>query len=241
MSKLNISLNSSVVTLDNVKKILETKSYYSQYEPFVSIKNGETAAYEALGRFKLGDKNLPTNEVLEVCHKDKMLFSKLEYALKEHQFANRPDKKLFINFDVHSIMDKNQVNCFMELFSRQENFVIEIVENSFQKINLEKLIEIFRKFKFEFAVDDFFKEDSILSIFLLNHCDYLKLDKDILYQLKNNKFFFHIVEGLVKFVHSQGKKVVIEGVENQEEFDLANSLKIDFAQGFLFKDRFLQI
>lgn len=240
MSRLNISCDNDFITIHTIKNILEQETFYTQYEPFVSIKTGEIMAYEALGRFKHNGKLLRTDMVLEACHTDKKLFSDMEYRLKCHQFANRPDEKLFINFDVHSIMGKEEVNRFMELFNKQENFVIEIVENSFQKINVKKLIEIFKKFKFEFAVDDFFKEDSILSIFLLNHCDYLKLDKDILYQLKSNKYFSHIVKGLVKFVHSQNKKVILEGVETEDELNMAETLGIDMVQGFLYKDKFLQ-
>jgi EAL domain-containing protein (putative c-di-GMP-specific phosphodiesterase class I) len=240
MSKLNLSAQEDLIPLATVEDILNKKSFYTEYQPFVCLKSKEIYAYESLARFRYKERHISPEVVLKKCHSDKILFSELEFYLKKHQFENRPDKKLFVNLDMHAISSKCQVNRFMELFAKQDEFVIEIVENSFQKINVKKLIEIFRKFKFEFAVDDFFKEDSIFSIFLLNQCDYLKLDKDILYQLKNNEYFFHIVQGLIKFIHSQNKKVVLEGVETKDELKLSEDLGIDFVQGFLFKDKFIQ-
>lgn len=241
MSRLNITYNCDLVTIDIIKNIIDKKTFYTQYQPFVDVKNGDIYAYEALARFKYNGGLLRPDIVLNIGHKDKELFYNLEYCLKLDQFKHRPDdKKLFINFDVHSIGDKDKVNSFMKLFASQENFVIEIVENSYQRINVKKLIEIFRKFKFEFAVDDFFKEDSILSLYLLRHCDYLKLDMDILEQLKTNQYFCHIVRGLVEFTHSQKKKLVLEGVETEEDLKIAQELGIDLVQGFLYKDKFLQ-
>ncbi len=240
MCRLNVCSNKDMISLNMVQSIFEKKDFYTVYQPFICLKSHEVYAYEALARFQYKQDLLSPENVLKVCHGDKAFFSEVEYRLKKHQFENRPDKKLFVNLDVHSLSDKNEVNRFMELFAKQDNFVIEIVENSFQKINVKKLIEIFKKFKFEFAVDDFFKEDSIFSIFLLSHCDYLKLDKDILFQLKNNEYFSHIVKGLIEFIHFQDKKVVLEGVETRDELELSENLGIDFVQGFLFKDKFIQ-
>lgn len=241
MCKLDLPSNNNAVSIDIIKKIIDEKTYRTEYQPFICIKNNNVFAYEALARFEYNNIKFRPDYVLQTCHDDIELFSKLELLLKEYQFKNRPNNgsKLFVNFDLHSISEKDQVNKFMEFFSLQNNFVIELVENSYQKINTQKLVEVFRKFEFEFAVDDFFKEDSSLSIFLLNHCDYLKLDKDILHQLKSNKYFFHIVKGIVDFVHSQEKKIIIEGVETTEELDIARNLNIDIAQGFLFKEKFI--
>lgn len=240
MCKLDIPNQLKMLSIDDIKRIIDKKTYYSEYQPFICTKEGSIYAYEALARFKYNNKLYPPDMVLSIAHKDIDFFSQVEYLLKQEQFKKRPeDKKIFINFDLHAINGKENINRFIELYSRQKNFVIELVENSYLKINTEKLVEIFKKFNFEFAIDDFLKEDSTVSLFLLSSCDYIKLDKDILYQLKSNQFFHKIVMGIVQFTHSQNKKIILEGVETQEDLEIAKELDIDFVQGYLYKNRFI--
>jgi len=222
-----------------INNILEKKSYGVEYQPFISTKNKEVMAYEALSRFS--DKNITPNMFFTICHNFPDLFFKAEQILKSYQFLNRPkNKKLFVNFDPHVFLEKDKVNEVFSLFNKQENFVIELVENSHEMINTKTLLQIFDKLHYDFAIDDFFKENSMLSIQLLSKCDYLKLDMDVLKEMNNNKSFSSIVEGLVKFSHSLDKKVVLEGVEVQSDFELAKELKIDLVQGFLFKSQFIK-
>lgn len=227
--------------LGMIENILLKKSYGVEYQPFISTQNGEVMAYEALSRFTYNNKKISPDIFFKNCHDHSDLFFQSEQMLKKFQFENRPlKKKLFVNFDPHIFLEKEKVNEVFHLFSKQENFVIELVENSHESINTNSLLKIFEKLDYDFAIDDFFKENSMLSLELLKNCDYLKLDKDILREMNINKHFFHIVEGLVKFSHAFEKKVVLEGVEIQKDFELAKMLHIDYVQGFLFKSEFIK-
>jgi len=240
MSK-NILLESRYA-VDMVKEILQEKSYGVEYQPFVSTKDEQIVAYEALSRFEYIAKPIPPDVFFGICHDYIDLFYEAEQVLKRFQFQNRPEgKKLFVNFDPHILLEKDRVNEVFKFFSKQKNFVIELVENSHESVNTAKLLYIFKNLNFDFAVDDFFKENSMLSLELLKKCDYLKLDKDTLKEMNTNKSFIYVVEGLVKCSHELGKKIVIEGVETRKDFELSKSLNIDYVQGFLFKSKFIKI
>ncbi len=231
----------TVHSIEMIKTILKDKSYGVEYQPFISTKNEEIFAYEALSRFEYVTKAISPEVFFEICHDFNELFFDAEQILKKYQFQNRPkDKKLFVNFDPHILLEKNRVNEVFNFFSKQENFVIELVENSHESVNTTKLLSIFKNLNFDFAVDDFFKENSMLSLELLKKCDYLKLDKDVLKEINSNKSFMYVVEGLVKCSHELGKKVVLEGVETKKDFKLAKTLNIDFAQGYLFRSKFIK-
>lgn len=155
MCKLN---SSNFICEDTIKQIIENKNFYTQYQPILCLKNQEIHAYEALARFTHKDTLLPPDLVFGHCHKNLELFYQLEYATKIVQFRNRPkDTKLFINFDPHVFGYKTGVNELFSFFKNQRNFTIELVENSHAHINISLLIDIFNKFKFEFAMDDFSK------------------------------------------------------------------------------------
>lgn len=222
------------------KKILNSCKIKSEYQPLICTKKDSVYAYEALARFELNGKNIPPQKIFETIHDDLDSFFELENKLKKIQFKNRPkDSKLFINFDPHIFLKKDKIDQIFQLFLEQNDFVVELVENSHSSINVNQLLNIFNKYQLQFAVDDFFKENSMISTYLLNSCNYVKLDKDILKELKRNDRFFHIVDGIIKFAHSLDKQVVLEGVETQEDLKLAKRRDIDLVQGFLFKDRFI--
>ena len=239
MSKSNLNLH--VNSFIKVKKILEDKSYGVEYQPFISTKNGEIEGYEALARFTYKGIPFRPDNFFAICHENNQLFFEAEYMIKQFQFINRPhNSKLFVNFDPHILLNKENINPMFNLFSKQRNFVIELVENSSDAVNTPKLMDIFRSLNFNFAADDFFKEDSKLSLALLKECDYLKLDIDTLKEMKNDKHFINIVEGLVKYSHALNKKVILEGVETSEDLALAKKIKIDYIQGFLFRSLFIK-
>ena len=231
----------TVHSVEMIKTILKEKSYGVEYQPFVSTKDESIEAYEALSRFIYIAQPISPEVFFGVCHSFTELFFEAEEVLKKFQFKNRPKgKKLFVNFDPHILLERSRVNEVFEFFSKQDNFVIELVENSQESVDTKKLLSVFENFKYDFAVDDFFKENSMLSLELLKKCDYLKLDKDTLKEMNSNRSFMHVVEGLVKCSHELGKKVVIEGVECRKDFELAKMLGIDYAQGFLFKSKFIK-
>ena len=240
MGIVNYPLNSNIISNILTKEKIDNFKLKTEYQPLISTKNEEIYAYEALARFDLYGEYISAQKVFETAHKDLDYFLELEIKLKKIQFKNRvKDKKLFINFDPHVLLKKEKINTLFDIFSKQEDFVIEIVENSHLSISVKNLVELLKNLNYKFAVDDFFKENSMISVSLLNSCDYLKLDKDILAELKRNDIFFHIVDGIIKFAHNQNKRVVLEGVETQEDFLIAKRRGIDLVQGFYFRDKFI--
>ena len=233
MSKFNLQDNQ----IKKIHHLISSSAYGVEYQPFVCTKTSHILAYEALARFE----GMSPDQFFGICHKDAELFFYAERVLKKFQFEKRPkSKKLFVNFDPHVLHKKERVNEVFDFFSNQENFVIELVENSVEAVNAPKLLDVFKNLKYDFAVDDFLKENSMLSLFLLSQCQYLKLDKDVISHAKADKNFLHILRGFIAYAHGMGKRVVLEGVETTEDFELAKSLGIDCVQGFLFRSEFIK-
>jgi EAL domain-containing protein (putative c-di-GMP-specific phosphodiesterase class I) len=49
------------------------------------------------------------------------------------------------------------------------------------------------------------------------------------------------LESLIRYAKDTGKRTVLEGVETAEQLEIARQLNVDMVQGFLFKQRFIQI
>ncbi|MFT6349521.1 MAG: EAL domain-containing protein (putative c-di-GMP-specific phosphodiesterase class I), partial [Psychromonas sp.] len=90
------------------------------------------------------------------------------------------------------------------------------------------------------AIDDVCNEHSMLSTMVLERVDYIKFDR-LVVKNKNNDNFLKLVRALIAYAKSSHKKVILEGVENQEDLTFSKKLDVDYVQGFLFRSQFINI
>jgi len=81
-------------------------------------------------------------------------------------------------------------------------------------------------------VDDFGTGYSSLSYLQKLPVDYIKIDQSFIAAMPHNRDSAVIVRSTIDLVHDLGCKVVAEGVETQEHWDLLAGLGCDFAQGY---------
>jgi len=124
----------------------KNKAFYTEYQPFISVIDGEIMGYEALARFEIDTVKIAPDVVFESAHMNINLFWELEYAVKKVQFASRPkDSRLFVNFDPHVLTIKTKINKFFTLLKENNHFVLELIENSHQCVNFDTMLILFKK------------------------------------------------------------------------------------------------
>ena len=84
----------------------------------------------------------------------------------------------------------------------------------------------------QIAIDDFGTGQSRLARLLTLPFDVIKIDKSFIHQL-HQPMVHEIVRWIITFGQCFGKKVVAEGVEAQDQYDMLRTLGCDVAQGFL--------
>jgi EAL domain-containing protein (putative c-di-GMP-specific phosphodiesterase class I) len=82
------------------------------------------------------------------------------------------------------------------------------------------------------AVDDFGTGFSSLSYLKSLPVDILKIDKSFVFGLDEDKSDQAIVQATLSLGHNLGLKVVAEGVESREVWDLLHAMGCDHAQGY---------
>ena len=50
-----------------------------------------------------------------------------------------------------------------------------------------------------------------------------------------------LVEALINYAHSAGKKVILEGVETLDDLHFAKQLNVDLVQGFYYRELFKNV
>jgi len=232
------------LTKNDISIIMASSSYGVCYEPIVSVIDLKIIGYEALSRFKYKNTLIPPDKVFKLLHNDLEMFFFIESIMKKFQLKNRPDNKtLFLNLDPDVSLDDNQIDFWINLLKSQENIVVEIIENSD-----EESVEDIKNFMgwmdindIEYAYDDFGKPNSIFFKSLLETALYVKLDISFLRTIKIDYNYIELLKGVVNYASKKSKYTILEGVENQEDLEIAKIIGVDYIQGYLFKDKFTTV
>jgi EAL domain-containing protein (putative c-di-GMP-specific phosphodiesterase class I) len=80
----------------------------------------------------------------------------------------------------------------------------------------------------------------MVSTAVIQLVNYIKLDKYVVSNRANSNFML-LVKSMISYAHSANKKVILEGVETIEDFQFAKKLKVDFVQGFLYRNQFKNV
>jgi EAL domain-containing protein (putative c-di-GMP-specific phosphodiesterase class I) len=83
------------------------------------------------------------------------------------------------------------------------------------------------------SIDDFGTGYSSLGYLPRLPVDALKIDRSFVADLGVNSTALSLIEGMVSLAHSIRKRVVVEGVETQEQLELLRQIGADEIQGFL--------
>ncbi|MCL2918847.1 EAL domain-containing protein [Shewanella litorisediminis] len=218
-----------------------------EYQPLVCLATGNTVAYEALSRFYSTDgQPIAPNRVFEVLHAHPQALAELELAAKAFQLHHAPaDMPLYLNLDPHSLASNSP---FADALARlliqplhPRNLVIELIENTCinDALMASQLLLTLQGAGLQVALDDVGAPHAMLSLELVSRVDWLKFDRHWLSRIPESADA-HLLESLVSYAIASAKGTVIEGIETEEQRQLAAKLGIGLAQGFLFRDKFLQ-
>lgn len=223
--------------------IIRDHSFFCEYQPIVSLKSGEIFGYEALARFSYMGQLVRPDKVFQSLHGDLKKLNHLETIVTAHQLKMAPQsKKIFINYDPHSaVYDMIALGDVFNDYSEPDNLVFELIEDTheLEEEHRDALIHFLRDRKAEIAIDDFGKHKSFFSFELLNLAEYIKLDRELVVLARNRSTYFDFIFALIKFAHSHGKNVILEGVETHDDLQLASRLEVDYVQGFLYRSDFI--
>jgi len=239
-------MNNRQISPLNLIELIESQRYGVEYQPIVHLASKEIMAYECLARFcDKNNNNIPPDIIYAALHDSPLTLFQVEYQQKLLQLDHAPSQSdIFVNLDQDSYFstgEDNDKNPFLKLFKnfKNANIVVELIENSEINDAIKSLamIDTLAKSDISTAIDDVCNPLSMVSTSVIQLVDYIKLDKHVVAE-KHNKQFMLLVEALVSYAHSAGKKIILEGVETESDMLFAQKIKADYVQGFLFKKWF---
>lgn len=225
---------------------ISNDEFYVLYQPQINAITKELYGVEALLRWKhpqLGEI-LPEEFILIA---ENTGFIKqigqwlLQQIAKDYQrlMSVNTDLKISINVSIKQLEDRQfelYIHDFIEENIRPETITIEVTEtalmHSFKKISA--LMSRLGRLGIRFALDDFGMEYSSLNYLKNLNIDCIKIDKNFVRDMCENKVSRAIVQAIIKLAHSLDVICVAEGVETESQYQYLVKNGCDYIQGYYF-------
>lgn len=235
-------MNNRSAIKKQLQNIIDEKKIYPVYQPIVSLKTGELLGYEALSRISLKPCSFNVEEMFTYAKECECLWN-LEYICRKKALKGIKDdighKKLFINVDPNVFNDERfkagmTLNYLNRYNISPDNIVFEVCERSdIKEINLfQRAVNHYEKQDYQIAIDDFGKGYANFNRIFFLHPKYVKIDISIISNIHNDSVKSSLVEGLVKFCHSENICLIAEGIETEAEMIQLIRLGVDYGQGY---------
>lgn len=97
-----------------------------------------------------------------------------------------------------------------------------------------EMLQSYRSAGIELALDDFGTGYSSMAYLQKFKIDYVKIDQSFVRHMNTDSGCLTIVETIIVMAHKLGMKVIAEGIEQQDQYELLKALHCDFGQGYFF-------
>ncbi|KGJ87959.1 EAL domain-containing protein [Colwellia psychrerythraea] len=205
--------------------------------PIIDSKTTEVFGYEVLLR-RAGELTLSAfnkQPALFINH-HKQLIAALQ-SLDEENKIREKGQQLFINLLPDQLISQQGISTVEALQLKPDYpLIIEITETSLthshSELNdrLQQLIEN----GCQLAIDDFGCANSNFLRVLALSPHYIKLDQSFIQSNNGEYTERNKLKQLVTFFHNLGTKVIVEGVETEQQYKLVQGINADYVQGFYF-------
>lgn len=216
------------------------------YQPICEASTGNIKGCEALLRLVDEEgKVISPVEFIPLAEESNLINELTYFCIREvgEMLQEVPEDKLdyiSVNLSPHQFEDPKFLKYMEALTSTDKldmkRMFFEITETAIVN-NFEVVTECLRELRemgSEIMIDDFGQAYSSLSYLGRMQVDAIKVDKSFLDDICCNENAKIILKAIVNLAHEIGLRVVVEGVETQEQWDILKEIKVERLQGFLF-------
>ncbi|MDO4340369.1 MAG: EAL domain-containing protein [Eubacteriales bacterium] len=215
-------------------------------QPVVSAANGRVEGGEVLLRWRYMGKDVPAHVLIHLLEK-KGLISRVGHWVFQETVRHcaritAVDRNFRLSFNVSylQIMDDGFLPFMAETIRKYQisgqSLVMELTENHFndQPERLLKFIDGCRALGMSIALDDFGSGYSSMGLLIKYPINVVKLDRTLLKGMTESWDKQAFLKAIILACHQFGKRVCVEGVENQEEERIVREMGSDMIQGYYF-------
>lgn len=231
----------------DLRKGLERKEFYLEYQPKMSVENGNILGMEALVRWNHPLRgSVSPGEFIPLAEESGLIVPLGEWVLyeafrqnKEWQDKGYDPLCMSVNLSIRQFRQPRlaeQIGRMLEEVGLDPQYVeLEITES--MTVDKDAAFEQLKRFKqlgLHISIDDFGTGYSSLHYLKNMPIDRLKIDRSFVSEVMSGQSDAAIVSTITSMAHHLKLKVTAEGVENEEQLEFLRSQHCHEAQGFLF-------
>jgi len=243
MDNKSIDKLSMKIKLNNA---ISNNEFITYYQPLIDLKSMEVLSSEALIRWKQRDKIIPPIEFIPIAKSigelvaiDNWMLKNACIQCKKWQDLGKKDFSISVNTSYKQLKQVNFIELVASILkdtSLSARYLnIEITEDEAME-DPELIISILTKLKalgIKISLDDFGTGYSSLSYVNMLPIDTIKIDRSLILNLANDRKSILIIKSIIGMAHSLNIKVVAEGIETEEQFNMLKEIQCDLIQGYL--------
>ncbi len=216
-----------------------------EYQPMVDFRSGRIFCAEALVRWQHPQYGLiPPEEFIPTAEQTGVIrpvtLWVIDRALKQAAVWSRSgiDLQISINLSVRSLQDRSLPMQVQKLVDRHnvdpQHVILEITESAIMNdpLTARRVMRRLSGMGFNLSIDDFGTGYSSLAYLKQLPVDEIKIDKSFVTRMDEDENDAVIVRATIDLAHNLGLKVVAEGVESGDVWNLLEMLGCDTAQGY---------
>jgi EAL domain-containing protein (putative c-di-GMP-specific phosphodiesterase class I) len=229
--------------MNDIASFIEEERFYHYYQPIFNLETGIKIAYEGL----LRSKEYKSPEVpFQIARKENILYRldtrsmyKAMLSYFEVQKSGEDIDLLFLNI-LPSTLIHLEFQSFIDKIksdSRIQNQKIVFEINEVEEIPYSDLflknINDLKKEGFIIAVDDVGMGYSSLRTIIELQPKFVKMDRYFALDLSLSETKQEMLKSIVTFCGNIGSQLVLEGIEEERDLEMAKALGVIYGQGYL--------
>ncbi len=231
-----------------LKEAIEQGQLTLDYQPMVDIASGRIFCAEALVRWNHPDYGLVPPEEFIPSAEQTGVIRPLTLWVMDKALAQVAawasigiELNISINLSVRSLQDRQLPGQVQKLVARHganpARVILEITESAIMSdpLTARRVMRRLSNMGFQLSIDDFGTGYSSLAYLKQLPVDEIKIDKSFVTRMDRDENDAVIVRATIDLAHNLGLKVVAEGVESHDVWDLLEMLGCDTAQGYFIR------
>ena len=234
-----------VLLVSELRHAIENDQLELHYQPKINMQTREVVSAEALVRWSHPEHgSVPPGEFVPLAERGRLIKPLTQWvirtAIKDSELWHRNALNIgiAINISVRDLNDPDLLDLFAGLLNefeiKPEWFTLEITESSIMDDPVKALDILHRLsgMRLGLSIDDFGTGYSSLAYLSKLPVQEVKIDQTFVLGMTRNKDDSVIVGATIDLGHNLGLKVVAEGVEDEQTWQLLKHRGCDIAQGY---------
>ncbi|TAN52581.1 MAG: PAS domain S-box protein [Rhodospirillales bacterium] len=234
----------------DLRRAFERNELVMFYQPIIGMENGRISGFEALIRWRHPVKGIvPPGDFIPLAEETGLIIPigwwVIEESSKRMQAWNtalRNDRQMMmsINISARQFKEPGLIDRIADLIEENKLDVTQIkleITESLLMDNPEVATEWLSNLKalgVSLSIDDFGTGYSSLSYLHRFPFDYLKVDRSFVATMFEKRENMEIVRAIVALGTNLGMRIIAEGVETAEQYEVLKELGCHYAQGYYF-------